>query len=68
MKVHATSDLLLMTIYYWWNPKSDFFHMVIENFAKLCLSSGIGYQEISDTTNLSIVLNAHSKHICSKCF
>ncbi len=35
-------------------------------FCKAALSSEIGYQGISDTANLSIVLNAHSKHICSK--
>ncbi len=50
----------------WWNPKPDFCHTVIEHFAKLPLSSRIDYQGILDTANLSIVLNAHSRHICSK--
>ncbi len=66
MKVHAPSGLLFMTIYYWWNPKPDLCHMVIEHFAKLLLNSGIGYQGISDKANLSIVLNAHSRYIFSK--
>ncbi len=66
MKVHATSGHLLMTIYYWWKPKPDLCHKVIEHFAKLFPSSGIVYQGISDTANLSIVLNAHPRHICSK--
>ncbi len=52
-----------MTIYYCWNPIPDLCHMVIEHLAKLSLSSGIDYQGISDTANISI---AHSKHICSK--
>ncbi len=48
----------------WWNPKPDLCHTVIEHFAKLPISSGIHYQGISDTANVSIVLNAHSIHIC----
>ncbi len=39
MKVDAISGHLLMPIYYWWNPKPDLCHTVIEHFAKLPLSS-----------------------------
>ncbi len=57
------SGHLLMTIYYWWNPKPDLCHTVIEHFAKLPLSSGIDYQGISDTANLILICNSIITHV-----
>ncbi len=53
---------------YWWNTKPDLCHTVIDHFVKLPLSSGIDYQEISDKTNISIIVNAHLTYLIKTAF